>query len=63
MLPMVACVISLDSPTVMLARKSLNSDLRGSLILPHCGSLQAVVDDEIGDGGWLMMTMATDSPL
>ena len=43
MLPMVACVISLDSPTVMLARKSLNSDLRGSLILPHCGSLHEVV--------------------
>ena len=27
MLPMVACVISLDSPTVILARKSLNSYL------------------------------------
>ena len=35
--------LSLDSPTVILARKFLNSDLRGSLTLPHCGSLQAVV--------------------
>ena len=43
MLPMVACVISLDSPTVMLATKSLYSDLRGSLTLPHYGSLQAVL--------------------
>ena len=43
MLPMVACVISLDSPTVILARNYLNSDLRGSLALPHRGSLQAVL--------------------
>ena len=43
MLPMVAYAISLDSPKVILARKSLYSDLRGSLTLPHCGSLQAVV--------------------
>ena len=34
MLPMVACVISLDSPTIILARKSLYSDLGGSLTLP-----------------------------
>ena len=43
MLPMVACVISLDSPTVILGRKILNSDLRGSLTLPHYRSLQAVL--------------------
>ena len=43
MLPIVACVISLDSPTVILARKSLYSDLGGSLTLPHEGSLQAEV--------------------
>ena len=43
MVPMVACAISLDSPTVILARNSLNLDLRGSLALPHYGSLQAVV--------------------
>ena len=43
MLPMVACVISLDSPTVKLERKFLNSDLGGSLTLPHDGSLQAEV--------------------
>ena len=43
MLPMVACVISLDSPTVILATNSLNSDLRGSVTLPYCGSLQAVL--------------------
>jgi len=30
MLPMVACVISLDSPIVILAKKFLNSDLGGS---------------------------------
>ena len=37
MLPMVACATSLDSPTVILARKSLNSDLRvsGKLIHEH----------------------------
>ena len=40
---MVACAISLDSPTVILARKYLYSDLLGSLTPPHCGSLQAVV--------------------
>ena len=43
MLPMVACAISLDSPTMILARKSFYSDLWGSLTLPHCGSLQAVL--------------------
>ena len=43
MLPMVACAIYLDSPTVILAKKSLYSDLQGSLTLSHCGSLQAVV--------------------
>ena len=32
---MVACVISLDSPTVILARKSLNSDLRGNVTEPR----------------------------
>ena len=43
MLPMVVCAISLDSPTVILARKFLNSDLGESLTLPHCGSLHAMV--------------------
>ena len=43
MLPMVACVISLDSPTMILARKSLYLDLRGSLTLPQYGSLQVVL--------------------
>ena len=43
MLPMVACVISIDPPTLILARKSLYSDLRGSVTLPHYGSLQAIL--------------------
>ena len=43
MLPVVAYAIYLDSPIVILARKSLYSDLGGSLTLPQDGSLQAEV--------------------
>ena len=44
MLSMVACVISLHSPIVIVARKFVNSDLGGSLTLPHDGSLQEEVN-------------------
>ena len=40
MLPMVACVISLVSPTVIPEKKSLTKDLGGSLRLPQIGILQ-----------------------